>query len=327
MAWKLRVALALSCVLAVGALVALGRWNPKQDGPAPTSRVEAQRTNQDCRQCHATVWDEWQASHHAQSWTSPQVQAAFRHFGHDRQCESCHAPEPVTARGAEALVALRAEDRASGVNCLSCHALPGTDQVAAARTVPDAPCQPVAVPLLSESRQCGACHTAIFEDWSQSRYRTDGKSCQTCHMPAIADRPGGHSHACLGGHDDDLVRSGVRMSCEQHGDELVVSVVNHATGHNFPGERHNRVLLLQLIERNAAGEIVLGRQEIIKNITPFRGESSADQIQVDQVYEARFPVVEPPVTAEVQLLYKRFPWHADREALVVHQANITLEKP
>jgi hypothetical protein len=145
-------------------------------------------------------------------------------------------------------------------------------------------------------------------------------------MPAVAERSGGRSHVCLGGHNDELVRSGVRMECRQENGELVVSVTNHATGHNFPGERHNRVLLLQVIERDPQGEIVLGRQEMIKNITPFRGESSADQIVVDQVWQAKFPIVDTPSTAEVKLLYKRFPWHADRDALVVHSEDVALEK-
>jgi hypothetical protein len=107
----------------------------------------------------------------------------------------------------------------------------------------------------------------------------------------------------------------------------VVSVTNHATGHNFPGERHNRQLYLQVIQRNAAGEITLAQQSMIKGITPFRGETSAEKIKVDETHEARFPVVSPPVTAEVQLLYKRFPWHPDREALIVHQESVPLEAP
>jgi hypothetical protein len=137
---------------------------------------------------------------------------------------------------------------------------------------------------------------------------------------------GGRSHLCLGGHDDALVRSGARMECRQEGDELVVRVTNHATGHNFPGERHNRMLLLQVIERTPQGEITLARQALIKGITPFRGESSAEQIRVDDTFEARFPAVEAPVEAEVKLLYKRFPWQPDREALVVHQEQVLLKK-
>jgi hypothetical protein len=85
------------------------------------------------------------------------------------------------------------------------------------------------------------------------------------------------------------------------------------------------VLLLQVFQRRADGEIALARQTTIKDITPFRGESSTEDIRADDTFEARFPVVDPPVTAEVQLLYKRFPWHADREALVVHEAEVKLE--
>jgi hypothetical protein len=324
MAWKLRVALALACLAAVGGLIAWGRLGGEDTAPGVQIDSASAMANRDCRQCHAEVWQEWETSLHAQSWTSPNVQAAFQHFGHDRQCESCHAPEPVAAFTAGAVVALRAEFRESGVDCLSCHALP-ENRVAAARTIAAAPCRPTATPLLIESRHCAACHVAIHKDWEESRYRAEGKTCQSCHMGGVASRPGGKSHLCLGGHDDDLVRSGVTMTCRQEGDELVVSVANHATGHNFPGERHNRVLLLQIIERRADGEIALARQAMIKDITPFRGESSSEQIRANETYVARFPVVEPPVTADVQLLYKRFPWPPDREALVVHRAEVKLE--
>jgi hypothetical protein len=110
------------------------------------------------------------------------------------------------------------------------------------------------------------------------------------------------------------------------GQELVVQVHNHATGHNFPGERHNRVLLLQVIQRRPDGTITLSEQRTIKAITPFSGESSADQIRAGETFSARFAVVEPPVTADVRLLYKAFPWFADRDALIVHQELVDLEE-
>jgi hypothetical protein len=116
------------------------------------------------------------------------------------------------------------------------------------------------------------------------------------------------------------------MACKQVDRELVVSVHNHATGHNFPGERHNRILLLQVIQRQPDGTITLSQQRTIKAITPFRGESSAEQIRAGETFTARFPVVQPPVTADVRLLYKAFPWFADRDALVVHQQNVELEE-
>lgn len=137
---------------------------------------------------------------------------------------------------------------------------------------------------------------------------------------------GRRSHLYLGSRDPATVRSSATMECRQEGDQLAVAVTNHGAGHNFPGERHNRVLLIQVIQRARDGRITLSRQELIKGITPFRGERSSDQIRAGETYTARFPVVEPPVSAEVQLLYKQFPWYSDRQALVVHEAVVELEK-
>lgn len=281
-------------------------------------------SNQSCRECHADVWREWESSFHARAWSDANVQAAFRHFGFDRKCQSCHAPEPVYVTGLTATVALRASDPESGVNCLSCHALEGGSRVAAANTNHDAACRPVKTASLTSGEMCGVCHDAIFDDWNASRYRDEGKTCQSCHMQKSATRTGGVDHLCPGGHNDDLVKSGVRMTCERRDDELLISVTNHATGHNFPGERHNRILLLEMIQTSADGAVELAQQAEIKGITPFRGESSAEQIRVDQSFQRRFPVVETAATARVRLLYKRFPWHSDREALVVHEIQYSL---
>lgn len=327
MASTIRIFLALLVCLALVALIVLGRW---RTGPGvdPDGSAGAAWTHHDCRQCHPAVWREWEQSYHSRAFSDPNVQAAFQHFRADRKCHTCHAPRPVLATGIGEEVQLRQDDRNSGVNCLSCHGTPEGQGVAARRTVADAPCRPVARPELGTSRICGTCHDAIFKDWRASRYRVEGKTCQDCHLPAVARRDAGRSHLCLGGHDPDTVRSGVRLSCRQQGDELIVRVTNHATGHNFPGERHNRILLVRVVQRNNAGEIMLYNERYIKQITPFRGESSADEIRAGETFEARFPVVEPPVAADVRLLYRAFPWYStDEKTLIVHQKKLNLEKP
>jgi hypothetical protein len=314
----LAAAVCLAVLIAVGWSRLGSRVEPIADAAATGWR------NEDCRRCHASVWQEWEASYHARAFTDDNVQAAFQHFGHDRKCESCHAPEPIFLTGLSQPVEFRAEHRQSGVDCLSCHATGDNRQVAALRTVADAPCHPVDTPALATSQACAGCHVAIFADWQASRFAAEGRTCQTCHMPRVTDRPGGSSHHCLGSHDDRLVRSGARMRCRVEQDELVVDVTNHATGHNFPGERHNRVLYLQVIENDAAGGVALARQELIKGITPFRGESSAERIKPGETFTARFPLIDAAKTAEVKLLYRRFPWQSDREALVVHEETMSL---
>lgn len=321
----IRVLLVLLICLALAGLIALGRWRRAQRREAAAT-AEVARDNASCRQCHPAVWREWEASYHARAFSDPNVQAAFQHFGNDRKCQSCHAPRPILVAGVEAPAELRRERPESGVTCLSCHEMPDGRGVAARRTIADAPCRPVEHADLTDSRLCGVCHESIFEDWRQSRYAADGKTCRGCHMPDEPGRSGGRSHLCLGGHDAATVRLGATMECRREGEELVVSVTNHATGHNFPGERHHRVLQVQVIQTDAVGRIVLARQVLIKGVTPFRGESSSDRIGVDETFEARFPVVDPPVTADVQLLYKEFPWCGDREALVVHEEKRELSQ-
>jgi hypothetical protein len=292
-------------------------------GRTSAPRLAAPKAGLDCRRCHEAVWREWDDSYHARSFSDFRVQAAFQHFGHDRKCESCHAPERLLVADPQQPIALRADDREAGVDCLSCHGLPG-GRVAASRDIANAPCRPVYEPKLADSVACAACHVAIYKDWLESRYQAEGTSCQTCHMPKATNRDHGRSHRCLGGHDDALVRAGAKFECRREGDELVVTVTNHATGHNFPGERHNRVLLVQVIERDAGGEITLSDQALIKGITPFRGESSEEKIRVDQTFEARFPLPATSVMADVRLLYKPFAWYADRDALVVDHLDIDL---
>jgi nitrate/TMAO reductase-like tetraheme cytochrome c subunit len=322
----LRLVLAALCVAGLVGLLTVGRMPPEHRS-SDVQRTAAQDwDNTGCRDCHLQVWEEWQQSYHSKSWTSPDVQAAFQHFGYDRKCESCHAPESVFQTGLSDEIRVRSQHRESGVDCLSCHALEGA-RVAARRTLLDAPCRPTAMPELTKGAFCGSCHRTIYGDWLQSPQRAAGKTCQTCHLPEVAQRPGGASHLCLGGHDDALVRSGVEMHCRQEGARLLVDVHNHATGHNYPGERHNRELLLQVLQRKPGGEITLAQHVTIKQITPFSGESSAEQIRAGETFQAVFPVVDPPVAAEVTLLYKRFPWHRDDDALMVHQQIVELESP
>ena len=146
-------------------------------------------------------------------------------------------------------------------------------------------------------------------------------------MPHVTERSSGRSHKFLGGHDDAMVRSGARIDCEDQGAEVVVRVSNHATGHNFPGERHHRILIVEVIERTPQGEVLLAEQETIKGVTPFRGEASSEKIQSGQTVEVRFPVIRRPSVAQVTLLYKLYPWYTDQEALSVCAARVELNEP
>ena len=319
----LRAVLAVLVLLVLGGLIGVASWQARR--PDDSAAAIAWDSPEDCRPCHAEAYGEWEASRHRRAWSDPNVQASFQQFGFDRKCESCHAPQPVLVTGLDAPAELRDGDRDGGVTCLSCHLLPDGRGVAASRTVADAPCRPIQTPELGQGGLCGVCHTAIYQDWQERPAGPESRSCRDCHMPAVSTRLGGYSHLCLGGHHAETVLSAAQVRCRREGGELVVSVANRAAGHNFPGERHHRLLILEVLQRSAAGEITLVRQETIKGITPFRGESSAEKIRAGQSIELRFPVLQAG-TARVRLLYKLFPWHSDNEALVVHEEEVKLEK-
>jgi hypothetical protein len=226
----------------------------------------------------------------------------------------------------DAVPVLRQTELDSGVNCLTCHWLP-SGQVAARRTIAGAPCNPRESKILVSSSSCGVCHVDAQEDWALSELASQHKECHECHMPRAEEHSSRLSHKFLGGHDEATVRSGARMECDQEGDDIVVRVCNHATGHSFPGERNHRVLIVQVIERAPDGEVLLVQQETIKGSAPFRREISSDRIQCGQTVEVRFPVVRHPAVADVTLLYKLYPWCADHESLSVFQQRVELKEP
>ena len=128
---RLVAALAI-CLLLAGMVGFASWWSGRQTERMGTA--EPQLAHHDCRQCHAEIWDQWEASSHARSWKDPHVQAAFQHFGFDRKCQSCHAPVPVLTTGPDVPVALRTGEQESGVHCLSCHQTVD-GRVAARRTI------------------------------------------------------------------------------------------------------------------------------------------------------------------------------------------------
>ncbi len=296
----------------------------RQSGQPPLvgGDVDAQLS---CKSCHVDQWKEWYASPHATAWNSDAIQAAFHNFGFSRKCQSCHAPEPVLVTGLKQPPVLREVSLTSGVNCLSCHGLGESAGVAALQDNPDVACRPVKVPAIASSRLCGVCHTPIFEDWAESRYAREGRTCTDCHMRNAID--GKINHRCIDLLSSAGYQNSIEMKCFQDGEELIAEVTNRGVGHNFPGERHNRTLSVRVIQRDVNGEVQAAQKNLIKGITPFRGESTQDKIKVDETVQCRFPLVIAKGVAGVTLLWKRFPWLSDDEATVVAEVEVDVWPP
>jgi len=321
---RILLSLVLLAVLGTGAWVLFrGRPEPEKPFPArphagggPELRLDSPES---CRPCHGREYDEWAASRHALAWTNPQVEAyAVLSLGLD-DCVQCHAPQPVFLTGVGRAPKKRAEGRDGGVHCLTCHI--GPDGVVGLRGNPDAPCRPSADSRLS-SALCASCHRTIGLDWKESDAARNGTGCADCHNRG-AD--GSVTHAMGGGHAPDVLARAFRMELAVRSSEAVVTVHNIGAGHNFPGERHFRVLLLRIDVLDAAGTPVEEYRTVLKDVTPLRMARLEVDIGAGESVTHRYPLPCSAGTVRVRLLYKLYPHVLDSEAKLL--AEITKRFP
>ena len=120
---------------------------------------------------------------------------------------------------------------------------------------------------------------------------------------------------------DMFDRSAIARRCNQAGNIWILG--NTGGNYGIPDCLHSQQKIKngQLL----AEKIGPRRERIIKDITPFRGESSAEQIRAGESSTLQFAIVQGAHLADVRLIYKRFPWIRDEEALVVHREEVPIE--
>ena len=173
-------------LLAVTAWVLLAVFSPPEPESAPMQFTSSQQ----CKECHAEVFAEWEQSWHSQAWVDPDVLSLSENFS-NTDCIDCHAPRPVFFTGVGNRVLPRSSRRSEGVDCIACHALPGGG-VAGTIDKPSAPCRPQATVELQRPEFCAGCHDQhkTVEQWRASRYPDLGLGCLECHMPFRDGDPG-----------------------------------------------------------------------------------------------------------------------------------------
>jgi hypothetical protein len=138
----------------------------------------------ECQKCHQEIFDEWQSSAHAHSFTNPRYRDATDGYEFLR-CISCHAPQPSLTGDRPGP---RELDQSEGVTCVACHLEEG--RLAG-------PLDPwlwefilphkvtVDPERYTSSSFCGRCHEGTFAEWQAAEMDGEKHSCQTCHMPPV----------------------------------------------------------------------------------------------------------------------------------------------
>jgi hypothetical protein len=142
-------------------------------------------------------------------------------------------------------------------------------------------------PLIQTSKFCDSCHGQLNNhngltvcntegEWGESRYAKEGKTCQSCHMPAATGSaaivPGApeyapknrplRSHLFLGPNNDPaLLREAATLKqvASKTGDgtlEIRVSVTNSGAGHDLPTGLPDRLITLKVEAKDAAGNVL-----------------------------------------------------------------------
>ena len=262
-----------------------------------------------CGGCHTRVYDEWAQSLHAKAWTNANVRTATKDFSIE-SCRPCHSPLPVLPRGLDERPAFRDFNQRDGVHCLACHGL--ADGVAAARTIPDAPCRPRFEPRLLKARMCWPCHEPThqaFTEYETSDARALGIRCVDCHMQPREDGRG-RSHGPHGGLNEAFVKRAIAWRCSIE-DGLLRVVLRNRTGHKFPGEIPSRAFVVRVDFPDAEPVRVLLRKP------NKREDREDDRLLPDEERTLTFPLPEGATSARVRLYFKPLPLLSEEHSFLL----------
>ncbi len=232
---------------------------------------------QQCKNCHAQIYQQWTESWMSRSWSNPVFQREFQQWrqysaargSEDRSCLRCHAPATqFSTRGP-------AEDPVAreGVTCDICHRVaqarninglyqlvfdPRGDvkHVARSKGTPHRAALPSAP--LRDATLCAGCHwhttedgqplERTFKEWQQSTYAADGITCIDCHMRRLDQAGKPFSHRFPGGRSNSPLlqkAATLRIVPGVRKDQVNIVVENSGVGHAFPtGGAHPSSLIL-----------------------------------------------------------------------------------
>ena len=221
---------------------------PQGDAPQTHHPVTHDISPESCALCHKKQADEWQDSYHAKA-ASDGLIGQLHYFDQDsaESCLSCHTPrsEQIEDWQDQTL-----KFKATGIDCASCHLR--QHQRYGANNKPTPVHGTVqAKPLFKKADFCSRCHqfsegrglklTGSFlenthQEWQQSKWSKQNKTCQSCHMP-------NGSHRFKGIHDAEMTRSALTIKAIRKVAGFSLSLSNQFAGHAFPTYATPRIIV------------------------------------------------------------------------------------
>lgn len=249
-----------------------------------------------CGRCHLSILQSWKESAHARSMESRLFQDALATAEHEMGasvrsgCLACHAPLAAQTND----TSLDRKVSWEGVTCDYCHSVRTVDvdspnprarveySLAKSGPLKDAVSgghPTVFSPVHLSSSICAPCHEhrnaqgfavlTTYSEWKASRYSKEGKSCQSCHMAAVAGNVADarfereptstiNVHKMAGSRSVvELNRAmKMRMDVTREGGraKVTVDLTNFAAGHSIPTGSPLRQLILDVTSRTADGK-------------------------------------------------------------------------
>ena len=330
------------------------------DVPAHWAQYEQPFAPQTCGQCHPVQFKDWETSRHGMAM-GPGILAQLISYAADadslnNNCLRCHAPLAEQSQSLADALTHRVEKlplgtglHNQGLICAGCHirkfewfgpprrdgSFPEEQQAQQfphqAWTVSDA---------FEDSRFCSTCHQFpdngyalngkllenTYNEWNESRYASEGVSCQNCHMPE-------RRHIWRGIHDKEMVASGITVSTSTPvvDNQIVtasLSVENTGTGHYFPTYVTPRIVVT-MSQIDEAGKVIEDTTEerVIAREVPLniQSETFDTRIPPDQSMTFDYKKPQAPTAKKLSLqirvepdaFYERF--YANRLASNVQE--------
>ncbi len=266
---------------------------PEQGSPpSHYSPIEASLEPESCGTCHREQFESWRNSLHSKSMTEGFLwQMEGLGLENSKTCMKCHSPlqetQSFVLKSKNLIQAypvryetyLSSKSNHQGIICASCHVrghvrlgprpidnhLPGSAPHGGFEIRDE----------FENSKFCKSCHESpedgkringkkqmeIYTEWSNSKFASEGVTCQNCHMP-------NRKHEWKGIHDKEFVLSGVKIEINkiQESNSIILMGKINSTriGHSFPGYSVPKVFMRIIEEdfqkrRKVLNEEVVGR--------------------------------------------------------------------